>query len=365
MPVAAALAALFAVVTDPGTPAENLVAGAAVVPFVLWAWRPHVMPTVALVALVGAAELGAQRSGELEPLMFLVSIAAVVVGAWEPSRWAAVTAGALAVATPGVVEAIHDDDILYGVWMMGILLPLLLGRASRWQVQLASELAEARHEIARQAAAEEKRLIARDVHDLVGHGLAAMLLHVTGARHVLRRDPDQADQALADAEAVGRGSMEELRRTLHLLRAPEGAPTGGTEPPVPHAGDIAEAVRAARAAGVDAELRVVGDLDRIDPIVGLSLHRVTEEALANARRHAPDAVTDVLLSVEPEVVVLTIDSVGPVADGEAVDPDRPRYGIVGMRERMATIGGELEAGPTATGWAVRCRAPLSDAGDDP
>jgi signal transduction histidine kinase len=189
-----------------------------------------------------------------------------------------------------------------------------------------------------------------------------MLLHVTGARHVLRRDPDQADQAMADAEAVGRRSMEELRRTLHLLRAPQAEPVA--EPPLPAAGDIAAAVETARAAGVDAEFRLVGDLGRIDPIVGLSLHRVVEEALANARRHAPRAVTDVVLTVEPEGVVLTVDSVGPIVDGKPEDPDRPCYGIVGMRERMGSIGGDLEAGPTATGWSVRCRAPLMSTGQD-
>ncbi|MDF2733351.1 MAG: integral rane sensor signal transduction histidine kinase [Desertimonas sp.] len=362
VPVLATLVALFALVSNPGTPTENLVAGAAVVPFVLWAWRPPMVPTLALVVIVAAAQFAAQRSGDLEPLLFLVAIASAIVGSWEPSRWAAVVAATLAAATPFVVEVVVDDDIVYGLWTVGVLLLLLLGRVSRWQLRLAAELAEARQELARQAATEEKRRIARDVHDLVGHGLAAMLLHVTGARHVLRRDPDQADPAMADAEAVGRRSMEELRRTLHLLRAPQAEPVA--EPPLPAAGDIAAAVETARAVGVDAEFRLVGDLGRIDPIVGLSLHRVAEEALANARRHAPRAVTDVVLTVEPEGVVLTVDSVGPVADGKPEDPDRPCYGIVGMRERMGSIGGDLEAGPTATGWSVRCRAPLTSTGQD-
>jgi signal transduction histidine kinase len=237
---------------------------------------------------------------------------------------------------------------------------MLLGRISRWQLRMAAELAEARQELAHRAAAEEKRLIARDVHDLVGPGLAAMLLHVTGARHVLWRDRGQADRALADAEAVGRRSMEELRRTLHLLRATQ--PRSVAEPPLPNANDIAAAVETVRAAGVDAEFRLVGDLGRIDPIVGLSLHRVVEEALANARRHAPRALTDVVLTVEQDCVVLTVDSVGPIAEPKPENPERPCYGIVGMRERMGAVGGQLEAGRTATGWSVRCRAPLTSAG---
>jgi signal transduction histidine kinase len=356
VPVLAAVVAVFALATNTGTVVENLAAGAAVVPFVLWAWRPVVMPTLVLVVLVGGAQFAAQASGQLEPLLFLVAIAAGIVGAWEPSRWAAVAAGALATAVPFAVEAVVDDDIQFGIWTLGVLLFLLLGRMSRRQLGVTAELAEARQELARQAATEEKQRIARDVHDLVGHGLAAMLLHVTGARHVMRRNLDQADQALADAEAVGRRSMDELRRTLHVLRAAESEPVA--EPPLPGAGDITVAVETARAAGVNATCRLVGDLGRIDPIVGLSLHRVVEEALANARRHAPRALTRVIVTVESDRVVLTVDSVGPIANGRPDDPDRPRYGIIGMRERMVAIGGDLEAGRTSTGWSVRCRAPL-------
>jgi signal transduction histidine kinase len=372
VPLLAVMTVLGAGLSDPGTSVERVISVVAAVPFFVWAWRPHRMPPVALVALVGACELLALRSGELEPLLFLMSIAAVVLATFEDSTRMLVLGTALAVATPVLAELVAEDEILYGVWVMGIALPLLLGRVSRWQVQTAAELAEARQEIARQTVLETQRRIARDVHDLVGHGLAAMLLHVTGARHVLRRDPDEADAALVEAEAVGRRSLQELRHTLHLLRSADGdgdaAGGGAHEPPVPDATDIVAAVQAARAAGVDTELRVQGDVAQIDPIVGLSLHRVVEEALANARRHAPRAVTDVALVVGEDAVVLTVDSVGelgpdPASAGpDPVDPGGPRYGLVGMRERMAAVGGEIEVGPTATGWLVRCQVPRGTEG---
>jgi signal transduction histidine kinase len=136
---------------------------------------------------------------------------------------------------------------------------------------------------------------------------------------------------------------------------------------VPDAAAISDAVAAARASGLDAALRIEGDLDLIDPITGLSLHRVVEEALANARRHAPRAVTDVVLAVGADTVVLSIGSVGPLAPASPPNSrpggDGPRYGLIGMRERMAAVGGEFEAGPTATGWLVRCQAPLTPAVD--
>jgi signal transduction histidine kinase len=370
VPLLAVMTVLGAGLSDPGTPSERVISIVATVPFFVWAWRPRWMPPVALIAVVGVCELLALRSGELEPLLFLMSIATVVLATFEGSTRMLVVGTVLAVATPVLAELVAEDEILYGVWVMGIVLPLLLGRVSRWQVQTAAELAEARQEIARQTVLETQRRIARDVHDLVGHGLAAMLLHVTGARHVLRRDPDEADAALVEAEAVGRRSLQELRHTLHLLRSSDGDGAGAGpgalahEPPVPDATDIAAAVQAARAAGVDTELRVQGDVAQIDPIVGLSLHRVVEEALANARRHAPRAVTDVALVVGEDAVVLTVDSVGELGPDLAgpVDLGGPRYGLVGMRERMAAVGGEIEVGPTSTGWLVRCQVPLVAAG---
>jgi signal transduction histidine kinase len=362
VPVLAGLAALAAIFTDPGAPVESAVAVAAVVPFVIWAWWPHRILALALVPLTGAAEMFAQQSGDLEPLMFLVCIAATVIGISERSRIVVVIVGLAAAAIPFVVEQAYDDGILYGVWIMGVVLTLVLGWGFRRQLELAHQLSATRQALARQVVVDEKRSIARDVHDLVGHGLAAVLLHVTGARHVIRRDVEAADEALADAEAVGHRSLQELRRTLSLLRAPydDGAAAAA---PLPDAGDIADAVRAAERAGLDVDFTLDGDVGRIDPIVGLSLHRVADEALSNARRHAPRAVTDVLLKVEDDVVVLVVESVGPLGGDEdglaSADPDRPRYGVVGMRERMAAVGGTLDAGPTAAGWVVRCRAPLA------
>jgi signal transduction histidine kinase len=365
--VLALLTPVIAIVTQPGTAGENVVALAGAVPLVVWARWPR-LPTLAVVVLVGTAELFALGSGELEPLLFLVSLAAVLVGAREPSAVAAIAGGMLAVATPVVVELVHHVEIFVGIWIMGILLPLWLGRADKVQVELGSQLTEARQALARQAVLDERRRIARDVHDLVGHGLAAVMLQVTGARHVLRRDPDAADEALAEAEAAGRRSLHELGHTLSLLRSGDEGGDGraGAAPPVPDLRDIAGAVDAARAAGADTEFRSDGDLARVDPIVGLCLYRVAEEALANVARHAPEASTDVVLTVDDDHVALVVESTGPRIPEEPADADRPRYGLIGMRERMATIGGELDAGPTPAGWLVRCHAPVdvADAGGD-
>lgn len=358
-PLLASVTALGAILAEPGTSSENLAAIVSPLPFVVWAWLWRGMPALLLVALAASVQFVALASGDLEPLLFLMCVAAAFVGGWEPSRVNMVAGGLLAAATPALVEAIHPDDILYGVWASGVALSLLLSRGFRWQLSLLGQLAAAREETARQAALEEKRAVARDVHDLVGHGLAAVLLHVTGARHLLRRDPDAAEEALDDAATVGRRSLQELRRTLSMLRSAD-HDAAALAAPLPDVDHLLEVVASARATGLDVEFRIVGDASRIDPIVGLSLHRVAEQALANAQQHAPRAVTDVQLVVNEDTVQLTVESVGPVAPTKPAHPDdRPRYGIVGMRERMAAVGGTLEAGPTPTGWLVRGQAPLA------
>ena len=122
------------------------------------------------------------------------------------------------------------------------MFPWVIGRAVARQLQLAAQLDATRRELAEQALLAERRRIARDVHDLLGHGLAAVMLQVTSARHVLRRDPAAAEEALRSAEDLGRRSMQELRRTVALLRSDEDravappAPVGGRDPGARRAG---------------------------------------------------------------------------------------------------------------------------------
>jgi signal transduction histidine kinase len=221
---------------------------------------------------------------------------------------------------------------------------------------LVAELETTRQELARQAVLAERREIARDVHDLVGHGLTAVLLQVTSARHVLRRDPASAEQALREAEATGRRSMAELRRTLTLLRSDEGAEVA---PPVPTAEEIPALVERAQAGGLAVEARVRGDFRAIPQSVGAALYRIAEEALANAARHAPQAQTVLELELAHGEISLVVETSGPLA---AVDTrERPRYGFIGMRERATAVGGTFAAGPTAGGWTVSCALPLEPA----
>jgi signal transduction histidine kinase len=303
----------------------------------------------------------AQRFGELEPLLFNVSLLGFVVGRWARSRVTAALLGLLAVAAPVAAAVIQDPtEIAVGIWILGITFPWVLGRAFRRQVQLAEQLEASRRELAEQAVLAERRGIARDIHDLVGHGLAAVMLQVTSARHVLRRDPAAAEEALRSAEDLGRRSMNELRRTLAVLRSDDET---GVAPPLPSATEIAALVDHARAGGLDVELRVRGDLSRIPPTVGVAAYRITQEALANAALHAPHAQTVVGLDLADGQMRLEVESNGDGVAGPGSERQRPRYGLIGMRERATALGGEFAAGPTPDGWLVRCRLPLEAGGE--
>jgi signal transduction histidine kinase len=358
VPIFALAVALVAVGTEPSSSSADLVlVGLPVVAFGLWAYLPGV-PLPALAFAVIVPVMAAQRSGELEPLLFELSVLAFVVARWSQSRTTAIALGLLTVAAP-VGVAVAQDPAQIGVanWIMGTIFPWVVGRAFARHGQVAAELDATRRELAQQALLAERRRIARDVHDFVGHGLAAVMLQVTSARHVLHRDLAAAEDALRSAEEVGRRSMQELRRTLTLLRRDDET---GVAPPLPTVAEIPALVDQARSAGLAVELHTEGDFSRIPPGVGLALYRIAQEALANAARHAPQAETVLGLDLTNGRVAIVAETTGPVAVAAASERGRPRYGLIGMQERATALGGEFTAGPTPDGWLVSCRFPLED-----
>jgi signal transduction histidine kinase len=357
VPPFALAVAILAAVSDWSSAADLTLAAVAVGAFAVWAYVPNV-PLAALSLAVVVPVVVAQRTGQLEPLLFEVSLLAFVVGRCAPSFAAALALGLLAVASPVVASLIQDPpEVAVGIWIMGIAFPWVIGCAAARQSQLATQLDATRRELAEQALLAERRRIARDVHDFVGHGLAAVMLQVTSARHVLRRDPAAAEEALTSAEEVGRRSMHELRRTVALLRSDDDT---AVAPPLPSVRDIAALVDDARAGGLDVKLQTRGDLSRIAPSVGVALYRIAQEALANAARHAPEARTSLAIEAANGRARLVADTTGPTVAGQVGDPERPRFGIVGMRERATALGGEFAAGPTPEGWRVSCRLPLDE-----
>jgi len=358
VPIVALTVALVAVVTQPSSPADLLLVGVPVAAFYVWAYVPST-PLLALSVAVIVPVVVAQRAGQLEPLMFEASVLAFVVGRWSPSLKSAVPLGLLATASPVLVALVQDpSEVAVAIWIMGIVFPWFISLAFVRQEQLADQLEDTRRQLAQQALVAERRQIARDVHDFVGHGLAAVMLQVTSARHVLRRDPAAAEEALRSAEEVGRRSMQELRRTVGLLRSDDET---GVEPPLPSVTEIPALVDQARAAGLTVELQMRGELSSIPPGVGVAVYRITQEAVANAARHAPRARTSVGLELTNGRVAIVAETTGPiVTSSSSSERERPRYGLIGMQERATALGGEFAAGPTPSGWRLSCQLPVGD-----
>jgi signal transduction histidine kinase len=348
--IAAGVVAL-ALITDPGSwwQAAALIAAAAAVSALvldgtpLWVCGP--------TAILGAA--AANWDGYLEPGLFLLSTLALIVASGGPLTLTATGTLAAALATPAALAALRPSVHFSGaIWTIGIAFPAAMGYVVRRQSQLSEELAAARLALAEQALTEERRRIARDVHDLVGHGLAAALVQVASARHVLRRDPDAADDALAAAERAGRSSLRELRTTLAALRFGDDGATA-----LPGAADIEELVASARVDGLSVTFRADRDASAIEGVAGLTLHRIAQEALANALRHAPTCDTVVELVREGDRTTLRVRSRG----ASPTPPDGPTFGLRGMRERAEAVGGALTAGADADGWLVEASVPVEEA----
>jgi signal transduction histidine kinase len=345
--------------TDPGTTGELLLVVAAAIGLVLSAavdWLPRaaiaVFVTVALTAALW-------REGNLEVALFL-SVLATLFSAWHLGSLtkALLVMGAAAIAPIVVSHMIPEEEIAWTPWAAADVLMFVLGRNLRRQRVLIEELDAARVALAEQAVADERRRIARDLHDLAGHTLATVLLHVTGARHVLRRDLDEAERALLQAETVGRGSLDQIRLTVGSLRTTE----RGTDPALPGSAELVELVEEYRSAGLDVTERVTAPAAGIEGPVGAALHRIGREALANVARHAPDNRVEFIVDVDADSdeVRLVVADHGRAPAG--TDSANGHFGLVGMRERARAVGGNLYAGPTADGWRVEARLPLASAG---
>lgn len=234
----------------------------------------------------------------------------------------------------------------------------LLGYVMRSQRLLLAKQIEAQEMLAEHAAADERRRIAREVHDVIAHSLSITLLHVTGARRALQqdRDVDDAVEALEQAERLGRQAMADIRRTVGLL---DNWPTKATKTtPEPGIDDIAALVEGFQRAGLAVGLCVEGPTDHVSAALGLALYRITQESLANIAKHAPESKAGVVLDISPVSARLAVTNLLPAAVMAAQSAEG--RGLRGMRQRVELLGGAIDVGPTRDGWSVCAEIPLRE-----
>jgi signal transduction histidine kinase len=243
--------------------------------------------------------------------------------------------------------------ILLPSWLVGDVLRMRrLDELER--VAVVERSMREREERLRAAAAEERRHMARELHDVVAHAVSVMIIQAGAARQVLRSSPDEAESSLLAVEATGREAMTELRRFLGALADDE---AGGLapQPGIEALGSLVERVREA---GLPASLEVDGEPVAVPASLDVTVYRIVQEALTNALRYARHAATLVRLSWEPEQLRVEILDEGPDAASSA--GEGAGRGLTGMRDRASLVGGRVEAGPrVGGGYAVRAWLPLS------
>ncbi|MCW2533074.1 MAG: Two component signal transduction histidine kinase [Blastococcus sp.] len=333
---------------DRGPVTVALFAALTAVVFVLMLTLRRRAPLVPFLASAVLSVLSPAINGALTPLSYAVGR---YVGRW-PVRIVAALAGMLAVSRPWAGGPIGDQvsRVIGGAVL--VLLPGAIGILVRTRALLLAvlrdraERAEAERELlARDAVLTERTRIAREMHDAVGHRVSLMVLQA-GAIEMAAGDRARVEQLAENVQTAGRQALEELRQMVGVLRAGE---TDDETPLVPQPGltDLARLVAQTREAGMTVELRPLPESDPVDPAVGRAAFRIVQEALTNAAKHAPGASVCVTVERPDDELVVRVVS-GPAGRTPA-EASGGGFGLVGLGERVRTLGGRLTAEPRLDG----------------
>jgi len=299
----------------------------------------------------------------------LLAVYSVSAYARRPLAYVAAVVVGLALIVlnlPGIADEedfagfVNQFVLLGGAWVVG--------ENTRYRHRQADLLRERvvsteREQLEREriAALEERGRLAREIHDVVAHSVSVIAVQAGAARAVAEQRPDRAREALGAIEEVSKQTMTELRRALGVLRGP--ADTTAMEP-APGLSELDDLVEQVRQASVDVEVSTIGERCDLPSGVDLSAYRIVQEALTNAVKHAAPTTARVSIRYEPGWLELVVSDNGPSETG----PPRPDlggdgsgdggHGLLGIRERVAILGGTFAAGPSGRGFEVRARLPL-------
>jgi signal transduction histidine kinase len=241
-----------------------------------------------------------------------------------------------------------------------VLLSLVIGAAVRGRRERAKLAEQSRREDALRMVNEERLRIARELHDVVAHSIATISVQAGMATHVFDTQPEQARAALKEIRAASRDALQEIRATLGLLRSSTGP---DDRAPAPHLDQLGDLVERTESGGVRVALTTSGIPRPLPNRIDITAYRIVQEALTNVVRHAgPEAKVTVSIDYSADAIELGIVDSGP-RNGLSAPPSSAgsQLGLIGMRERVASVGGELVTGPRPTGgFEVRARLPIGD-----
>jgi signal transduction histidine kinase len=310
---------------------------------------------VALTSLVD------ERLVPVDFIPFLAGCAAIFLLGLLRERRQAITGLAVGIAVETLVayrDPLHNQSAFIAttiifciIWTIAFTVGRKLEEAEEARERAARAERE-REERARAAVGEERARIARELHDVVGHSVSLMTVQASAVRRLLRPEQEREREALLIVERTGREALAEMRRMVGVLRRPEEAPALAPQPSLEH---LDKLVAQARDAGLTVELHIEGAPRPLPAGVDLTAYRLVQEGLTNAIKHAQAARAQVFVRYGDGGIEVTVSDDGHGGgSGESGG-----HGLVGMRERVAVFGGELEAGPRPEGgYRLRARLPL-------
>ncbi|OKI89393.1 sensor histidine kinase [Micromonospora sp. CB01531] len=313
-------------------------------------------PLATLAVVTAAATAYLVLGYPYGPILLSFFVAVYTVAAYRPLRAAAVACGlALAVLLLHVFVGVRSLGLLglmpAAAW---VVVPFAVGTTVRLGRESA---ARNRVDEARRLADAERLRVAREVHDVVGHGLAAIHMQAEIALHLLAKRPEQAEAALTAISRTSKEALDELRVTLTVVRRDEPV---DERAPAPGLAQLPQLRERLAGAGVPVTVEVDGEPRALPVAVDLAAYRVVQEALTNVLRHAGPATATVRLRYAPTEVTVEVTDTGRGA--VALPGGTAGYGLAGMRERVTALGGSFTAGPaSAGGFRVYATLPLEEA----
>jgi signal transduction histidine kinase len=311
------------------------------------------LPYLTLIALYSVAAHGTRRQALTGVLVIVVCFTGLVaLGVPDLTLGDVVTSSALGVAAAAVGDAVR------------------LRRAHQESLVAAAESrADAARAEAARVVADERLRIARELHDVVAHSMSLIAVQAGVGAHLIHDDPKAAERALDVIADTSREALAQTRSVIGLLRSGDDA-----QPSVPGLAALEPLVQGVRDAGLPVTLAVTGDVRQVPAAVDLAAYRIVQEALTNAVRHAPGRPVTVRLARDGDALNVEVDDrlsdasgvdgaeFAPAAAGSAGTAGSggsSGFGLVGLRERAAAVGGSFAAGPTtAGGFRVSARLPI-------
>ncbi|GIM90422.1 sensor histidine kinase [Paractinoplanes toevensis] len=328
-----------------GTVADALVVAAGLPLAVRRLWPLPVLGVIVVVSVVALVS-GVITDPFAAPALALYPVALARPG----QRWIPVAAaGAL-----GISAALATaPTVAYASWWLagpGLILVGWALIAASWTLGSATQqrrvyAAREAARMAEHAVTSERLRIARELHDVVAHSIGVIAVKAAVTHHLLSDPSDEVREALQLIEESSRSALTEMRHMLGVLRSD--CDSGPVLAPAPGPDGLSALVERCAAAGVTVRLHAEG-LDRLPHALGLTVHRITQEALTNAVKHAAPTRCDVTIGVDDRRITIEIVDEGPPELTRA-PPTAPGHGLIGMRERCAIYGGRFTAGPRPGG----------------